>query len=42
MELRNAAMVMVGLRMGLRASDITNIKQISKTSYDSRCWKQFV
>jgi site-specific recombinase XerD len=26
MELRNAAMVMVGLRMGLRASDITNIK----------------
>ena len=26
MELRNAAMVMVGLRIGLRASDITNIK----------------
>jgi integrase len=26
MELRNAAMVMVGLRMGLRSSDITNIK----------------
>jgi len=26
MELRNVAMVMVGLRIGLRASDITNIK----------------
>ncbi len=29
MELRNAAMIMIGLRMGLRASDITNIKMTS-------------
>lgn len=28
MELRNAAMILVGLRMGLRASDITNIKMV--------------
>ena len=35
MELRNAAIVMVGLRMGLRASDITGMK-LSDISWKER------